>query len=70
MITPRQNYLEKDLKASGAKNGLAAMCDKSARIAIARGIKISFGTGVGPFPHDSQAFEFAYGGEVVKNDLH
>jgi hypothetical protein len=20
--------------------------------------------------HDSQAFEFAYGGEVVKNDLH
>jgi hypothetical protein len=53
MITPRRNFLEKDLEASGGKNSLAAMCDKSARIAIARGIKISFGTGVGPF-HTTQ----------------
>ena len=54
------DYLEKDLKASGGKNSLAAMREKSARIAIARGVKISFGTGVGPFPHGSQAVEFAY----------
>jgi len=66
MITPRQNYLEKDLEASGGKNSLAAMCDKSARIAIARGIKISFGTGVGPFPHDRRPSSSYYGGEVVK----
>src|SRR5207302_10933960 len=42
------------------KNSLAAMREKSARIAIARGVKISFGTGVGPFPHGSQAPEFGY----------
>jgi imidazolonepropionase-like amidohydrolase len=54
------DYLGKDLKASGGKNSLAAMREKSARIAIARGVKISFGTGVGPFPHGSQALEFAY----------
>jgi len=54
------DYLEKDLKATGGKNSLAAMREKSARIAIARGVKISFGTGVGPFPHGSQALEFAY----------
>jgi imidazolonepropionase-like amidohydrolase len=54
------DYLEKDLKATGGKNSLAAMREKSGRIAIARGVKISFGTGVGPFPHGSQALEFAY----------
>ena len=36
------------------------MREKSARIAIARRVKISFATGVGPFPHGSQAVEFAY----------
>jgi imidazolonepropionase-like amidohydrolase len=54
------DYLEKDLKATGGKNSLAAMREKSAKIAISRGVKISFGTGVGPFPHGSQAVEFAY----------
>jgi imidazolonepropionase-like amidohydrolase len=54
------DYLEKDLKATGGKNSLAAMREKSARIAIAKGVKISFGTGVGPFPHGSQAPEFSY----------
>jgi imidazolonepropionase-like amidohydrolase len=34
--------------------------EKSGRLAISRGLKISFGTGVGPFPHGIQAREFAY----------
>jgi imidazolonepropionase-like amidohydrolase len=54
------DYLEKDLKATGGKNSLAAMREKSGRIAIARGVKISFGTGVGPFAHGTQAAEFGY----------
>ena len=29
-------------------------------LAISRGVKISFGSGVGPFPHGTQAAEFAY----------
>jgi imidazolonepropionase-like amidohydrolase len=54
------DYLYKDLKATGGKNSLAAMREASGRLAISRGVKISFGTGVGPFPHGSQALEFGY----------
>ncbi len=54
------DYVPKDLKATGGKYTLAAMREKSGRLAISRGIKISFGTGVGPFPHGTQAAEFEY----------
>ncbi len=53
-------YTEKDAKSTGGKYSLEAMREKSGRLAIARGLKISFGSGVGPFPHGSQAQEFAY----------
>src|SRR5882672_3801821 len=54
------DYTEKDAKSTGGKYSLEAMREKSGRLAIARGLKISFGSGVGPFPHGSQAQEFAY----------
>jgi imidazolonepropionase-like amidohydrolase len=53
-------YAVRDAKATGGKNSLAAMREKSGRLAIARGVKISFGSGAGPFPHGVQAREFAY----------
>jgi imidazolonepropionase-like amidohydrolase len=54
------DYLPKDLKETNGKYSLAALSEKSGRLAIARGAKISFGSGVGPFPHGSQAVEFEY----------
>ena len=54
------DYTEKDAKSTGGKYSLEAMREKSGRLAIAKGLKISFGSGVGPFPHGSQAKEFAY----------
>jgi len=52
--------LEKDLKDTGGKYSLAALREKSARMLISHGAKIAFGSGVGPFPHGSQAVEFGY----------
>ncbi len=54
------DYTIKDAKATGGKYSLEALREKSGRLAIARGVKISFGTGVGPFPHGTQAAEFVY----------
>jgi imidazolonepropionase-like amidohydrolase len=54
------DYTVRDAKATGGKYSLAALREKSARLAISRGVKISFGSGVGPFPHGVQAREFAY----------
>src|ERR1700675_792208 len=54
------DYTEKDAKSTAGKYSLEAMREKSGRLAISRGLKISFGSGVGPFPHGSQAKEFAY----------
>jgi imidazolonepropionase-like amidohydrolase len=54
------DYTEKDAKSTGGKYSLEAMREKSGRLAIAKGLKISFGSGAGPFPHGSQAKEFAY----------
>jgi len=54
------DYSIRDAKATGGKNSLAAMREKSGRLAISRGVKISFGSGAGPFPHGVQAREFAY----------
>lgn len=53
-------YTVRDAKATGGKYSLEALREKSGRLAISRGLKISFGTGVGPFPHGVQAREFAY----------
>lgn len=53
-------YTQRDAKATGGKYSLQALREKSGRLAIARGLKISFGTGVGPFPHGTQAAEFSY----------
>lgn len=54
------DYTQRDAKATGGKYSLQALREKSGRLAIARGVKISFGTGVGPFPHGTQAVEFSY----------
>jgi imidazolonepropionase-like amidohydrolase len=54
------DYTQRDAKATGGKYSLQALREKSGRLAIARGIRISFGTGVGPFPHGTQAAEFSY----------
>ena len=51
---------ERDLKETGGKYSLAAIRERTARKVLTSGIKISFGTGVGPFPHGSQAVEFEY----------
>lgn len=53
-------YKAKDDKATGGKYSLEAMREKSGRMAVAKGLKISFGSGVGPFPHGTQAAEFFY----------
>jgi imidazolonepropionase-like amidohydrolase len=54
------DYTVKDAKSTGGKYSLQALREKSGRLAIARGVKISFGSGVGPFPHGTQAAEFTY----------
>jgi imidazolonepropionase-like amidohydrolase len=54
------DYTLRDAKATGGKYSLAALREKSGRLAISRGVKISFGSGAGPFPHGVQAREFAY----------
>ncbi len=53
-------YTLRDAKSTGGKYSLEAMREKSGRLAVSRGVKISFGSGVGPFPHGTQAAEFAY----------
>jgi imidazolonepropionase-like amidohydrolase len=53
-------YTARDAKSTGGKYSLQALREKSGRLAISRGLKISFGSGVGPFPHGTQAAEFAY----------
>src|SRR6267143_1885992 len=53
-------YTNKDAMLTGGKHSLQAMREQSGRLAISRGVKISFGSGVGPFPHGTQAAEFAY----------
>jgi imidazolonepropionase-like amidohydrolase len=53
-------YTLRDAKATGGKYSLEAMREKSGRLAVSRSLKISFGSGVGPFPHGTQAAEFSY----------
>lgn len=54
------DYTARDAKATSGKYSLEALREKSGRLAISRGLKISFGSGVGPFPHGTQAAEFSY----------
>lgn len=54
------DYTARDAKSTGGKYSLQALREKSGRLAISRGVKISFGSGVGPFPHGTQAAEFTY----------
>jgi imidazolonepropionase-like amidohydrolase len=51
---------QEDLRATGGKTSRARIHETSFRRAVARGVKIAFGTDVGPFPHGTQAKEFAY----------
>jgi imidazolonepropionase-like amidohydrolase len=53
-------YTARDAKSTGGKYSLEALREKSGRLAISHGVKVSFGSGVGPFPHGTQAAEFSY----------
>ena len=55
-----ENEPEEDLRASGGKTSRARIHEVSFRHAVARGVKIAFGTDVGPFPHGTQAKEFEF----------
>src|SRR6516162_2727182 len=51
---------EEDLAATGGKTSRARIHEASFRMAVARGVKIAFGTDAGPFPHGTQAKEFEF----------
>ena len=51
---------EADLAATGGRTSRARIHEVSFRKAVARGVKIAFGTDAGPFPHGTQAREFEY----------
>ncbi|MFY9531939.1 MAG: amidohydrolase family protein [Candidatus Acidiferrales bacterium] len=51
---------EEDLPLSGGKTTRARIHEPSFKKALAAGVKIAFGTDVGPFPHGTQAIEFEY----------
>jgi imidazolonepropionase-like amidohydrolase len=50
---------ERDMKKYGG-HSVAEVSEPSFRKAVAAGVKIAFGSGVGPFPHGTQTKEFAY----------
>jgi imidazolonepropionase-like amidohydrolase len=50
---------EHDAKKYGG-HSVAEVSEPNFRRAVAAGVKIAFGTGVGPFPHGTQMKEFAY----------
>ena len=50
---------ERDQKKYGG-HSVAEMSEASFRRAVKAGVKIAFGSGVGPFPHGSQTKEFGY----------
>ena len=55
---------EEDLEATSGKTSRARIHEASFRMAAARGVKIAFGTDVGPFPHGTQAKEFEIHGPI------
>ena len=50
---------EHDMRKYGGHN-VADISERSFRKALAAGVKIAFGSGVGPFPHGTQTKEFEY----------
>jgi imidazolonepropionase-like amidohydrolase len=54
-----QDDREKDMKKY-AGHSVAEVSERSFPRALAQGVKVAFGSGVGPFPHGSQTKEFAY----------
>jgi imidazolonepropionase-like amidohydrolase len=50
---------ERDMKKY-AGHSVAEVSERSFPRAVAAGVKVAFGSGVGPFPHGSQAKEFEY----------
>ena len=50
---------EQDMKKYGG-HSVAEVSERSFRKALAAGVKVAFGSGVGPFPHGTQTKEFAY----------
>jgi imidazolonepropionase-like amidohydrolase len=50
---------EHDMKKYGG-HSLAEVSEPNFRKALAGGVKIAFGSGVGPFPHGTQTKEFEY----------
>ena len=54
-----QDDREKDMKKYGG-HSVAEVSERTFPKAVAAGVKIAFGSGVGPFPHGTQAVEFAY----------
>jgi imidazolonepropionase-like amidohydrolase len=54
-----QDDRERDMKKYGG-HSVAEVSERSFPKAVARGVKIAFGSGVGPFPHGTQTKEFEY----------
>jgi imidazolonepropionase-like amidohydrolase len=54
-----QDDRERDMKKY-AGHSVAEVSERSFPRAVAQGVKIAFGSGVGPFPHGTQTKEFAY----------
>src|SRR4029077_13858265 len=50
---------DRDMKRY-AGHSVAEISEPSFRKAVAQGVKVAFGSGVGPFPHGSQTKEFEY----------
>src|SRR5438445_3872693 len=50
---------ERDMKRHGG-HSVADVSERSFRKAVAQGVKIALGSGVGPFPHGTQTKEFEY----------
>jgi imidazolonepropionase-like amidohydrolase len=50
---------ERDMKKYGG-HSVADVSERSFRKAVGKGIKVAFGSGVGPFPHGTQTKEFEY----------
>jgi imidazolonepropionase-like amidohydrolase len=59
-LYPYELIRDEDMKLSGGKTSRAAIHEVSFKKALAAGVKIAFGSDVGPFPHGTQAQEFEY----------
>jgi imidazolonepropionase-like amidohydrolase len=62
-LVPTLYHYQLDREHDARKYGghtVAEVSEPSFRRAVAAGVKIAFGTGVGPFPHGTQTREFQY----------